>query len=98
VLCIKIIIVKSKDLKTGWSYSKTNIGRIFYGRLWFKKCCFANDDDILCLLYLNSYIASLLLMMSHYTVFREKIVSDLVDIIVGYFVTVSLGRLYLVEW
>jgi hypothetical protein len=39
----KIIVVKSKEVKTGWSIDKSD--RIFYRRLWLEKGCFANDDD-----------------------------------------------------
>jgi hypothetical protein len=40
----KTIVAKSEGVKTGWSYSDKS-GRIFYGRPWHKKGCFADDDD-----------------------------------------------------
>jgi hypothetical protein len=36
LLCKKTAVMKSKKVKTY---------RIFQGRLWFKKSCFANNDD-----------------------------------------------------
>jgi hypothetical protein len=45
VLCKKkITVVKSKEMKTGWSNLIDNYGRIFLVRLWLKKGCFAADD------------------------------------------------------
>jgi hypothetical protein len=45
LLCKKVTVAKSKEVKTGWSNSVDKSGRIFYGRTWLKKGCFANDDD-----------------------------------------------------
>jgi hypothetical protein len=45
LLCKAVIVAKSKEGKTGWSNSIDKSGRIFYGRLWLRKGCFANDDD-----------------------------------------------------
>jgi hypothetical protein len=43
----KIIVAKYKEVKTEWSNSDNSDKsvRIFHGRVWLKKGCFAKDDD-----------------------------------------------------
>jgi hypothetical protein len=45
LLCKKNTVAKSKGVKIGWSTSEKS-GRIFVGRLWLRKGCFANDNKL----------------------------------------------------
>jgi hypothetical protein len=50
LLCRKIVVVETKEVKTEWSNSRHTAvidkpGGLSYGRLWLEKGCFANDDN-----------------------------------------------------